>query len=172
MKLLTLIRHAKSSWNDGSLDDFDRPLNPRGWKAARRIGRELKKKKIRFDVCLASPAARVRETLDGLSDGYGQFGFPVRFEQAIYEASAANLLDLIKELPETVTEALLVGHNPGLQRLILELTRKGKLHEQVALKFPTAAVAVVKVEVPLWTDVQAGSASLVELINPKDLNDD
>lgn len=172
MKRLTVIRHAKSSWDDGSLGDFDRPLNPRGWKAARGIGRELKEKKIHFDICVASPAARVRETLDGLGEGYGQFRFHVRFESAIYEASAATLLNLIQRLPESVTDALLVGHNPGLQRLIVELTRKGKLHEQVALKFPTAAVAVAEFAGPGWSDVQAGSGTLVDLILPKELKDD
>ena len=172
MRRLTLIRHAKSSWDDRSLDDFDRPLNPHGWKSARRIGRELKKKHMRFDICVASPAARVRETLDGLGEGYGQFAFEIRFERGIYEASVAALLNVIQELPESAADALLVGHNPGLERLIVELTRRGKLHDEVARKFPTAAVAVAEFPVFRWSDVQPGTGTLVDLIVPKELSDD
>lgn len=172
MKRLTLIRHAKSSWDDRLLNDFDRPLNPRGWKAARRIGRELKKKHMRFDIGVASPAARVRETLDGLGEGYGPFTFEVRFEPGIYEANAKTLLNLIQGLPESAADALLVGHNPGIQRLIVELTRRNALHDEVALKFSTAAVAVAEFQASRWSEVEPGSGALVDLIVPKKLKDD
>lgn len=170
MKRLTILRHAKSSWDDASRGDFDRPLNPRGWKDARRVGRELKHRKMHFDFGLASPAARVRETLDGLAEGFGEFTFEVRFEPRVYEASAAILLDLVRSLPEETSDALLVGHNPGLERLVVELTLEGKLHDQVARKFPTAAVAVMELPGERWVDVRPGSGMLAELILAKDLD--
>lgn len=170
MKRLTILRHAKSSWEDDSRDDFDRPLNPRGWKDSRRVGRELKRRKMHFEFGLASPAARVRETLDGLAEGFGEFTFEVRFEPRVYEANAATLLDLVRGLPETASSALLVGHNPGLERLAIELTIEGKLHDQVARKFPTAAVAVMDFLGDHWADVRPGSGTLAELILAKDLD--
>ena len=170
MKRLTILRHAKSSWDDASQDDFDRPLNPRGWKESRRVGRELNQRNMHFDFGLASPAARVRETLDGFAEGFGEFAFEIRFEPRVYEASAATLLDLVRSLPETASDALLVGHNPGLERLVLELTREGKLHDQVAKKFPTATVAVMDLPSDRWADVQAGTGTLAELILAKDLD--
>ncbi len=91
MKRLTILRHAKSSWDDASLADFNRPLNDRGWKTARRLGRELKKRAVHFDLCVASTAARVRETLDGLVEGYGEPDFEIRFEPRIYDSDPGDI---------------------------------------------------------------------------------
>src|SRR5690242_4325982 len=107
MKRLAVLRHAKSSWDDPSLDDFNRPLNGRGWKAARRMGRELTKRKMHFDLVLASTAARVRETIDGVQEKY-DFDAPIRFEPYVYEASEATLLSQVRRLPEDAESALLV----------------------------------------------------------------
>ncbi len=170
MKTLTVLRHAKSSWDDQKLDDFDRPLNARGWKAARRVGRELKQRKIKFDFGLASPAARVRETIDGFIQGYGQPDFEIRFEPKIYEATVGTLFELIRGLPERAAAPLLIGHNPGLERLVVELTQDGKLHDQVAEKFPTAAMAMIELSAEQWDEVQPGSGEIAELIIPKDLD--
>jgi len=172
VKRLTVLRHAKSSWDQPNTDDLDRPLNARGWKAARRMGQELKDRKMRFDLCLASPAARVRETLDGLAEGYGTFEFAVRFEPRIYLADTPTLLELIRGLSNDVAAPLLVGHNPGLQRLIAELTKDDatRLRRRVEHKFPTAALAVIDLPGERWTDVEQGSGKIVELILPKELD--
>jgi phosphohistidine phosphatase len=171
MKQLTLLRHAKSSWDDQSLEDFNRPLNVRGWKAARRIGRELKDHGMHFDVVLASTAARVRETIDGVQEKY-DFGAPIQFEQRIYEASEAILLELVRSLPETAGSALLVGHNPGLERLIVELTHDDDmgLRHRVIGKFPTAGLAAIRLPAEHWRNVEAGSGKIVDLIFPKELD--
>lgn len=171
MKKLTLVRHAKSSWDNPNLGDFDRPLNPRGWKAARRVGRELKLRDAKFDFGIASPAARVRETIDGLIEGYGQPDFEIRFEPKIYDASVGTLLDLIRALPSTAGAVLLVGHNMGLEQLIVGLAREADaLRERVARKFPTAAVAVLDLPAEHWHDVEPGSGMIVEVIIPKQLD--
>lgn len=169
MTILTIMRHAKSSWDDAKLDDFDRPLNDRGWKAAQRMGRELNRRSARFDQVIASPAVRVRETLDGLTDGYGE-AFDVHFDRRIYGASCDDLLVLIRRIPGRVHAPLLIGHNPGLHHLVLALTAEGELRHEVEHKFPTAAVAIIELPAVGWDAVEAGSGMLRELIRPKDLD--
>jgi len=165
VKRLTVLRHAKSSWDDPKLDDFDRPLNDRGWKAARRMGRELSTRGMEFDFVLASPAERVRQTLDGLREKF-ELRAEIRFERSVYMASEATLLELIRTLPETVKRPLLVGHNPGLQNLVFGLTGD----DRVAGKFPTAALAGIELAIQRWTDVARRSGTLADLIFPRDLD--
>ncbi len=171
MKRLTVLRHAKSSWDDDRLGDFDRPLNDRGWKAARRVGRQLKEKGTHFDLCLASTAARVRETLDGVGEAYGgTLPFPIRFEQQIYLATVEALVGLVRGLPDDSGAVLLVGHNPGLERLLVELSSDDKhgLRDKVAHKYPTAALAVLDLPVNHWVKVEPGIGTIVELSLPGD----
>jgi phosphohistidine phosphatase len=172
MKCLTVLRHAKSSWDEPNIDDFDRPLNERGWKAARRMGKELKRRGMQFDFALASPAARVRETLDGLAEGYGEFRFATKFEPRLYAADTATLLELVHGLPEDAGRVLLLGHNPGLQRLIVELATDDEngLRDRVADKYPTAALAVIQLPAQHWGEVAPGSGTIAELIVPKELD--
>lgn len=171
MKRLTVLRHAKSRWDDPGVGDFNRPLNDRGWKAARRIGRELRHRDQRFDLVLASPAARVRETIDAVEEKF-TFTAPIRFEQRLYLAGEELLLTLLRSLPETVHRPLLVGHNPGLQRLLLELSEEDDegLRGRVAQKLPTGALAVVDLPAHRWDRVQPASGRITELILPEDLD--
>ncbi|MFL6759986.1 SixA phosphatase family protein [Sphingomonas sp.] len=172
MKRLAVLRHAKSDWGDAQIDDHNRPLNERGWKAARCMGRELKQRGIKFDLVLASTAARVRETLDGLREKYDFGSAPIQFEPLMYTAGEAELLSLVRDLPESVHAPLLVGHNPGLEQLVKNLTRDdGRgLRGRIAHKYPTAAFALVELPAHRWADVESGSGELVELILPKDLD--
>lgn len=168
MKRLAILRHAKSSWDEPASDDFDRPLNARGRKAARALGRKLKDRKAHFDLCVASPAARVRETLDGLAETFGDFPFEVRFDERMYLATKDDLVALVRALPNTVEAPLLVGHNPGLERLITKLAREDRsgLRARVAEKYPTAALAVIALEVEHWAEAAQGSGQVVELTLP------
>ncbi len=169
MKRLALLRHAKSSWADADTDDFNRPLNDRGWKTARRMGRELEDRKFHFDLVLASPAARVRETIDGLTERL-ELNVEIRFEPRLYLASVETLLGIVAEIPETIHLPLLVGHNPGLQQLALELTKEEKgRRARVAEKFPTAALALIELPADRWSAIKRGSGEIAELIVPKDL---
>jgi phosphohistidine phosphatase len=171
MKRLAILRHAKSSWDDPDLDDFNRPLNERGWKAARRIGRELKRRGMKFDLVLSSTAARTRETIDGVQQHYG-FDAPITFEQRLYLASEGTLLGVVRGLPEGVKAPLIVGHNPGLEQLVTGLTRDDEngLRRRVAGKFPTGALALIELPAKRWTDVEPGSGEIVELILPRELD--
>jgi len=171
MKRLTILRHAKSSWDEPGVEDFNRPLYDRGWKAARRMGRELESRGIDFDLVIASPAARVRETIDGLKEKM-KLNVEIRFEQRMYLASEKMLLHIVQEIPESSDAPLLVGHNPGLHQLVVELTRPDShgLHERAAHKFPTAALARIELAANRWADVKAGSGELAELILSKELD--
>ena len=170
MKRLTILRHAKSSWGDPGLDDFDRPLNERGRKAARRVGEELRRRKIAFDQVIASPALRVRETLDGLAAGYGR-DLDVRFAPDLYLASSGDLLTMIQGLPDELERPLIAGHNPGLQMLVHSLGREDNegLRAKVAGKFPTGAAAVIDFGANRWSEVRPGTGSIADLILPREL---
>jgi phosphohistidine phosphatase len=170
MKRLTIMRHAKSSWDEPEADDFDRPLNERGRKAARRVGREMKRRGMRFDFVLASTAARVRETLEGVREKF-ELDAEIRFDPRIYTADADTLLSLVRALPESVHAPLLVGHNPHLQRLLLELSHDDPpgRRRRIAAKLPTAAVAVVAAPAARWADIAAGSGEIAELILAREL---
>lgn len=171
MKRLALLRHAKSDWGDATLNDLNRPLNERGWKAARRIGKELKHRNLRFDLVLASTAARVRETIDGIQEKY-DFDCAIRFEPVLYLASEEDLLSTVRAFPDSVHEALLVGHNPGLARLVVELSHDDArgLRHRVAHKYPTGALSLIELPADRWKDIDPGSGEIVELILPKDLD--
>jgi phosphohistidine phosphatase len=172
MKRLTVLRHAKSNWDDPGVKDFDRPLNKRGRKAAVLIGSEIKRRNMRFDFALASPAARVRETLERLFEGYGDT-LEVSFDDRIYEASEATLLEIVRGLPASSSAPLIVGHNPALERLVIELTHDDDqgLRNRIAKKFPTTALAVIEFPESGWAEVAVGSGEIVDLILPRELED-
>jgi len=171
VKRLTVLRHAKSSWDDSHLEDFNRPLNERGWEAARRMGRELEKRGMKFDLVIASPAARVRETIDGLTEEL-ELNVEIRFEPRMYGASEETLLKIVRDLPESAHAPLLVGHNPGLQQLVVELTQKDNngLRSRAQHKFPTAALATIELPERRWAQVKPGRGTIAELILPKELD--
>ena len=115
MKRLGLLRHAKSDWDDMSLRDFDRGLNDKGRKGAALMGEHIRRQGDRWNLVLASPAARVKRTLEASG-----LDVPIRYEQDVYLADPATLMSLLRALGEEHA-VLLAGHNPGLQELALAL---------------------------------------------------
>jgi phosphohistidine phosphatase len=168
MKTLTLLRHAKSDWDDPALRDFDRPLNAKGARAAVTMGRHMRALGLAFDHVLASPAARVEQTLAQVSGGYGAMLKP-EWDRRIYLAPASTLLELIQALPEDVEHALLVGHNPGLEELVLLLVPESPLRDEVEIKFPTATLAEIGIA-GAWADTEEGSGTLLRFVRPRDLD--
>jgi phosphohistidine phosphatase len=138
--------------------------------AAKRIGRELKHRGFHFDLVLASPAARVRETIDAVEDKF-TFNAPIQFEPRMYLAGKQLLLSFVRDLSESVHRPLLVGHNPGLQEFLIELTKRDDegYRDCVLDKLPTSALAVVELPVDRWNEVEPASGRIVDLILPKDL---
>lgn len=169
MKTLTLLRHAKSGWDDPVARDFDRPLNGKGQRAAAMVGRHMRAEGLVFDHVLASPATRVVETLAQVATGYGSDLAP-HWDQRLYLASAGTLLDLVHELPDGADRVLFSGHNPGLEELVLLLAGENGLRDSVAVKFPTASLAEMRFEVASWSDVKPGAGDLVRFTRPRDLD--
>src|ERR671926_426622 len=121
MLTLYLLRHAKSSWDDASPRDFERPLSHRGREAAALIGEFVKEKGIDFDLVLVSTAVRTRETIELVRER-AKFHGEVRYDERIYEATVSQLLDVISEVHSDCESVLLVGHNPGIEELLALLT--------------------------------------------------
>ena len=165
MKVLYLLRHAKSSWEDADTPDFDRPLNRRGRKAAKWMADHMRANRIHPAVVLCSPACRARETLEALKPALDDV--PVTFDTCIYEASQQTLLARIGELPVTFGSALLIGHNPGLERLAGALATEGPALHRMREKFPTCGLAVLEARIETWSDLKAGSCRLDDLIAPE-----
>jgi len=172
MKSLTLLRHAKSSWNDAVPRDFDRPLNPRGARGGRRMGRYMRDEGLVFDHLVSSPAVRCVETLDHVWEGYGRTISP-NWDRRIYLASAVTLLDVVQDAPDAVGRLLMVGHNPGLEDLILLMVADqagDALRDSVEEKFPTAALAELELDIDHWSEATGAKARLVRFVRPRDLD--
>ncbi len=168
MKRLGLLRHAKSDWDDMSLRDFDRGLNSRGQRGAALMGAHIRQHGAKWDIALASPAERVKRTLE--SSG---LDLEIRFEEDAYLADAATLMGLLRDVEGEPDAVLLVGHNPGLQELALELVPpegEDALFGEVMQKYPTAAYAVFELSIENWSDLAAGCGKLVHFARPRDLD--
>lgn len=172
MKTLTLLRHAKSGWDDPVARDFDRGLNARGLKGAKLIGHHMRDLGLVFDHVVSSSAVRCVDTLDGLWEGYGRILHPV-WDRRVYLASGATLLDVVHDIPDSAERVMMCGHNPGLEDLILLLVPDSgaePLRDTVEEKFPTGSFAELQIDVDHWGDVKAGAAHFVRLIRPRDLD--
>ena len=172
MKILGLLRHAKSDWDDTSQRDFDRGLNARGRKGASVIGRHIRSHGIMWDRVIASPAVRVRLTLEG-----GLPELPVIYDERLYLASFDTIVETIEAHAgsgaEEADTILISGHNPGLQDVLLELVAPGKenaLFREAVVKFPTAAYAVLECDIARWADLKRYCAGLVHFVRPRDLD--
>jgi len=175
VRTLSLLRHAKSGYDDPLLRDFDRPLNERGRKAAMRIGQWLRERRAAgempdFDQVAASPAVRCRQTIDGVEAGMKARLAPI-YENRIYLSSSATLTELVAGFADDCHHALLVGHNPGLEDLLLELVPPGgALRAEAELKYPTATLARLDLDIERWAQVDGGRAVLKYFIRPRDLD--
>jgi phosphohistidine phosphatase len=161
MKTLLLLRHAKSSWKDAGVKDFDRPLNQRGLKAAPAVGKLMKKRKLQPDLVISSPAERARQTTELVLAGAG-LKTEVRHDERIYEATGARLLEVVTQIEDDASVVMLVGHNPGLEELLAVLTDE-------TLSMSTAALACVALNLEKWSKVRAGSGQLEWLVKPKEI---
>ena len=160
MKTLYLLRHAKSSWEDASLADFERPLNDRGLRTAPFMGELMRDKGLVPQTVLSSPAKRARKTAN-LAKSAAGFAADIDYDERIYEASPQTLRQVASELGDSVTSAMLVGHNPGMEGFIRYLT--GRIEPM-----PTGALAVINLDIDSWTELEEGSGRLEKVFRPKD----
>ena len=148
-------RYEQLDSPDGS--DFSRSLNKRGRSDAARIGEEIRRLGLRYDLVVASPGQRVVETLEGVG------GLSPRFDRRIYEASTGDLLAIIREAGDDVERLMLVGHNPGFGLLA------GRLASGV-IDFPTGALVEIELTIDHWREAGEGSGRLIRFIKPKELD--
>lgn len=174
MPVLLLFRHAKSAWDDPTLSDFERPLAPRGIKAARLMGAEMAKRGHFPDTALVSTATRAQQTwsLAALAiEKAAVTPVETQYERGLYLAAPVAILAYAGALPASTETALIVGHNPGMESLALSLS--GPSSDPAALgrmtrKFPTAALAVLVFDGD-WSELKPGCARLTFFVRPRDI---
>jgi len=161
MKTLFLLRHAKSSWDEPGLTDFDRPLNERGRRTAPFMGELMAAKGFLPSVILSSPAVRAKQTAILVKDA-GHLDAVIRFEPRIYEATPNDLHEVVSGIDDTYASAMLVGHNPGMEGFLRFLT--GQLEPM-----PTAALALIELETNSWSAIHDASGELKTIFRPKEV---
>jgi len=161
MKTLLVVRHAKSSWEDSSLDDFHRPLNERGEKDAPRMGKRLYEKRLNPDLVLTSPAIRAFNTALAIAEILKIPSAHIKAEQKLYHASEDTLLNFLRKSPDAADCIMLVGHNPGLTGFVNDL-----LDEDID-NIPTAGVVMAQLDIPSWKDAQWKCGELLFFDYPK-----
>lgn len=162
MRTLLLMRHAKSDWNAPWASDHERPLNGRGQRAAALMGAWLGGSGETPDLVVTSSAVRARATAERAIDA-GGVPLELKEEPGIYEASARELLEIVRALPEACESVMLVGHEPGMSSLIGLLTGASS-------RFPTAAVARIDLETETWAGVAPDLGTLIWLQLPRMLD--
>ncbi|MER8223089.1 histidine phosphatase family protein [Streptomyces sp. NPDC094143] len=167
LRRLVVLRHAKSAW-PVDVADHERPLAPRGRRDAPAAGRALAEADCLPDLALCSTAVRARRTWELAAAEWGTPP-PVRHDRRLYAAGPAGLLTVVREVPAEVETLLLIGHNPGLEELVLALARDGldDTLERVRTKFPTSAIAVLSWRGTTWRDLGPGTALLTSLTVPR-----
>ena len=161
MKRLLLLRHAKSSWDDPNLADFDRPLNERGVAAAALIGELMAGKGYVPDEIVSSPAKRAVRTATLVKESAG-FDSPIRLDDRIYEASPQTLTKVASECRNDLQSVMMVGHNPGFEGFVAVLTG-------TAESMPTASLAIIDLDIESWSDLMGGLGKAAEVIRPKEI---
>jgi phosphohistidine phosphatase len=163
---LHLLRHAKSSWDDPAMEDFDRPLNKRGVREAEWAATELARHAARPALVLCSPALRTRETLASLTGWLGDT--PIKLEPRIYEASVEVLLSLVRQ--QGANPLLMIGHNPGFEGLARLLAGDGDKDavRRLARKYPPAGLATLVFDARAWTELKPAMGRLLRFETPDD----
>lgn len=173
LKRLTILRHAKSGWDAPVERDFDRPINGRGRRGAALMGEYWRRQGWPLDWVIASPAVRVTETLDLFMPAAGFADLEPHWERRVYLASAATLLDVVRETGAVGDDLLLVGHNPGLEDLAMMLVPADAANPaRTALeeKLPTAALVRISIDIDRWHDLAENGGTLDAFVRPRDLD--
>lgn len=167
MKTIILVRHAKSSWKNPSLDDFDRPLSKRGKRNAPFMGEKLKQRKIIPDLVLSSPAKRARKTAAAVARTLDYPKKKIMFFDKMYHASARYLFELLKGLGDDSETVMLFGHNPSFNDLADLLLKRNPIDN-----IPTSGVCCISFAVNQWQKVEEGGGEIVFFDFPKRYKDE
>jgi phosphohistidine phosphatase len=173
MKILTLLRHAKSGWDDAITRDFDRPINERGERAAAAMGKHAASLGLKPDFIVASPAVRCTDTLDYFLPAAQLADLEPLWDRRVYLASSATLADVLRELPDSAHHVLLCGHNPSMEDMVFDLVPANEgdhSRQDVEEKFPTAAIATIELAIDHWADLRDNVGTLKTFIRPRDID--
>jgi phosphohistidine phosphatase len=168
LRLLYLLRHAKSSWGDPGLEDRDRPLNSRGRRAARLVAEHLRAEGVSPELVLCSASLRTRQTLAAILPTL-EGELEARIEDVLYSAGAEGLLERLRTVPVSTSSVLVIGHNPALHELALSLAGTGRDLERLREDFPSGALATLAVPEPGWAELAEGDAELTSYAVPREL---
>lgn len=160
-----MIRHAKSSWAEIGLKDFDRPLDERGFKDAPKMARKLNTLEVRPDLIVSSPAKRAYTTAQYFALGLGVPIEDIVKEKEIYEASSNTLLHIVRELPNDRNTVLMFGHNPGFTYFANTFSK------EYIENVPTCGIVKIEFSGQKWQDIHEKTAKVTALIFPKNIND-
>lgn len=164
MKTLLLLRHAKSSWEDTTLSDHDRPLKPRGVKAARRIGRLLREQNLIPERILCSTATRAKETLRLVEEEFSQQA-ATDFIAALYHCQPGEFIMALQGVEAAVNSVMIVGHNPGMEEWLQNLIGKPET-------MPTGCLVQLAVPLDDWSQVtESTRGDLINIWRPRELKD-
>lgn len=166
LKSLFLMRHAKSSWSSDASDDFSRPLNERGMRDAKRVAELFKERNWNPERIVYSAAKRTTITAECLGQTFTQ-AKEVISSEALYLARLDQLLSLVSTTPEPITQLLLIGHNPGMEQLLMHLCAEVEYQENGKL---LTTANVVHIGVPgRWSEISGEKGQLLEHIRPKNM---
>jgi len=162
MKTLLVLRHAKSSWNDPALDDHERPLNKRGRRDAPRMGELVREYGLMPGVVISSDAVRARLTAEAVAEA-ARYAGEILLDPRLYMAGPADILSLLATLRENAETVMIVGHNPGLEKLVEQLTGARQ-------DLPTAALAQIGLPIDQWCELKLSTrGTLVNIWRPEEL---
>lgn len=173
MKTLIILRHAKSGWDVQVERDFDRPINARGRRGAELIGQYVKRHALPVDRIIASPAVRVTETLDLFQPAANLDDIEPQWDRRIYLASAATLIEVIRDTGKEAANLLIAGHNPGLEDLALMLAPAnggGELRAEIEAKLPTASLVQIALDIADWQELDVDMGRITAFVRPRDLD--
>ena len=169
MPRLLLLRHAKSSWDDPGMADRDRPLSPRGRRAAMLIAEEIARRGLHADRILCSPARRTRETLAALLPLLGD-ETRIAITAELYEPPSGDYRAAIASRGADAKTLLLIGHNPAIQATAVILSADGPLKSEVAAKLPTGALVVIDFAARTWPDLKPETGKIALFLKPGELD--
>ncbi len=171
MKTILLVRHAKSSWDDPRLGDFDRPLAPRGRTAAPRIAGYMHDEGLAPELVLCSAARRAQQTWALMAPAFDA-DIPIELRRELYHAAPHRLLEALREAPDEAAAVLMIAHSPAMEGLAIGLSgpdSDAAALDRMSAKFPTAALAVVTFDGDRWSDVGENDGRLTRFVCPRDL---
>ncbi|MDQ1363574.1 MAG: phosphohistidine phosphatase [Pseudomonadota bacterium] len=169
MKTLILVRHAKSSWDNQTLDDFERPLNERGKRDAPRMAQFLKTSGMVPQHIISSPARRARKTAKILAEYLLNDASAIELVGDIYEAASADLFRIARTVEDKVECCMLVGHNPGMTDFANDLINNDNDHIE---NIPTTGIVILNLDLKSWQSVGEGTAVLRQFMYPDRLPDE